>query len=82
MNLLPPQQTDLIAALQARVTALEGANYDSNSPVDMFKLFTETPYAQDTFTISTHVYHVCQAYVFIAPGQIEASLPCSPTLMI
>lgn len=71
MNLQRPQATDLIAQLNARVTALEGANYNSNNPVDMFRLFNETPVASDTFTISTHTYHVC-----------STTLLCSTTLII
>lgn len=82
MRLIPPQQTDAIASLAARVTALEGASYNSNSPVSVYKLFNETPTATDNFTISTHTYHVCQGYVFLAPGLLVASLPCSTTLTI
>ena len=82
MRLIPPRQTDVIASIAARVSALEEASYNTNSPVSMYKLFNETPTATESFSISTHLYHVCQGYVFVGPGQIEASLPCSPNLMI
>lgn len=71
MILQPPQQTDIIANLQARVTALEGASYDSNNPVDMFRLFTETPTATDTFNIYQHLNLVC-----------STTLLCSTALFI
>jgi len=82
VNLQRPQITDAIAALNERVTNLEGAQYGANNPVDMFKLFAESPLASDAFTISAHKYKVCQGYVFVSPGLIEPSLPCSPTLTI
>lgn len=82
MQLIPPQQTDAIVAIAARVTALENASQNTNSPVSMFKLFTETPTATDNFTIFTHTYHVCNGYVFVSPNLPEAIIPCSATLYI
>lgn len=70
MRLIPPRQTDVIAALASRVSALEGAAYNTNSIVSMFKLFTETPTATDTFTISTHTYHVCGTTTICGPNEI------------
>lgn len=71
MNLQRPQLTDLLASLEQRVTNLEGASYDSSNPVDLFKLFNESPTATDSFTIFTHTYHVC-----------STTLLCSTTLTI
>jgi hypothetical protein len=70
MRLIPPRQTDAIVSLAARVSALEGASYNTNSPVSMYKLFAETPTATDTFTISTHTYHVCGPNTLCGPNEI------------
>ncbi len=56
MNLQRPQVTDQIAALDARVTALEGANYDTNAPVAMAKFFQDSANSTDEFVVSTHTY--------------------------
>lgn len=82
---MPTQQPtvmDTISSLNQRVTTLENAGIDDNQPVDMYRGFDENVSITDEFSVSTHKYHVCQGYVFVAPGQIEASLPCSANLKI
>lgn len=90
MNLQKPQVTDAVASLNQRVTALESGSYDDNSPVDMFKLFTENAFATDTFIVYTHQYLCCTSqtvaedtgqYVFITPGQIDQLTVTTPVLV-
>jgi len=78
----PSTVTDTLTGLNSRVTALESTSIDDSQPVDLFHSFSENGVCNDAFTISTHLYHVCQGYVFVGQGQIEATLPCNTTLII
>ena len=97
MNLQKPQVTDQIAQLNARVTALEGANYNTNAPVAMAKFFDDSATATDAFEVYTHTYACATSqvieedtgqYVFVAPGLVDELttttpvLVCSPDLYI
>ncbi len=71
MGTQAPQLSDTLANLNSRVTALESTVINDSQPVDIYKSFFDTAVANDTFTIFTHLYHVC-----------STSLLCSTTLIL
>lgn len=80
MNLQKPQVTDQIAQLNARVTALEGANYDPNAHVAMAKFFQDPATATDDFLIYTHTYQAVTSQDYV--GTAVPVLTCSASQYI